>query len=71
MDDEGTVMLVTCPCCALRWSAAANAVRQVYLEPEAGWRPVWEPPLKGVMANIKLSFLCYLLLSTILFIVDI
>jgi hypothetical protein len=71
MDDEGTVILVTCPCCALRWSAAANAVWQVCLEPEAGWRPVWEPPLKSVMANIKLSFLCYLLLCKSLSIVDI
>jgi hypothetical protein len=43
--------------------AAANAVWQVYLEPEAGWRPVWE---KGVMAAVVLGCLLLSLLVGIL-----
>jgi hypothetical protein len=44
-------------------SAAANAVWQVYLEPEAGWRPVWE---KSVMAAVVLGCLLMSLLVGIL-----
>lgn len=43
--------------------AAANAVWQVYLEPEDGWRPDWE---KGVMAAVVLGCLLMSLLVGII-----
>lgn len=49
--------------CVPTLCAAANAVWQVYLEPEAGWRPVWE---KGVMAAVVLGCLLMALMVGII-----
>jgi hypothetical protein len=49
--------------CVVCFAAAANAVWQVYLEPEEGWRPEWE---QGVLAAVVLGCLLMSLLVGII-----